>query len=187
MSMEEKRESFEQRKENPETVEKQADAVQEKATKQSTDKAVTEYIDMVQRLQAEFENYKKRTEKEKQDAAVYGKASLLKELLGVVDSFELALKAMSTTNIADISKGIDMVYKHLLKLLEAEGVKPIEAVGVKLDPFRHEVLMQKESEHDEGMIIEEMQRGYMFRDKVLRASKVAVSKKAAKEEKNGGN
>jgi len=147
----------------------------EKVDNEAADKEVTEYIEQMQRIQAEFENYKKRTEKEKQELVTYGKATLIKQLLSVVDSFEMALKNINNPEDETL-KGILMVHRQLISLLEAEGVKPIDAKGKSLDPYMHEVLMQKESEEEEGRIIEELQKGYMLKDKVIRTSKVCVSK-----------
>lgn len=165
----EQRKAFERRKE---ATKKEA----EEQLNQNSAAASNEYIEQMQRLQAEFENYKKRTEKDKQELSIYAKASFIKEVLSIVDSFELAMSSMKKhTILPEVFQGIEMVYKQLTKLLESEGVKPIEAVGQKLDPFKHEVLIQKEAETD-GIVLEELQKGYMFQDKVIRTSKVAVSK-----------
>ena len=150
---------------------KRKDFEKKKAKELNTD----ELIGDLQRLQAEFENYKKRVDKEKTEMIDYGKALLLKDLLSVVDNFEVLIKNLKDDS--ETSKAVRMVYEEMLKLLEKNEVKPIDSVNKLVDPFKHEVLMQKESEKDDGIIIEELQKGYLVKDKVLRTSKVCVSKK----------
>ncbi|MCX8147078.1 MAG: nucleotide exchange factor GrpE [Candidatus Woesearchaeota archaeon] len=133
-----------------------------------------ELIDTLKRLQAEFENYKKRIEKEKAEFCMYAKADIIKKLLPIVDTFEIALK--NKENKEDFVKGMEIIYAELVSLLEKEGVKPIEALGKKIDPYYHEVLMTEKSDKEEGTIVEEFQKGYMLYDKVLRHSKVKVVK-----------
>ncbi len=133
---------------------------------------IQEHINQLQRIQAEFENYKKRMEKEKEYHSNYAKADLIKDLLPILDSFDLALKAIEDKKAQE---GIRLVHSQLQKVMENEGVKAIESQGA-LDPFKHEVVLQKESEKEDGEILEEVQKGYLLKDKVLRTSKVIVSK-----------
>ena len=136
---------------------------------------IEELTDTLKRLQAEFENFKKRNEKERLEFEKYAHAGIINEILPIIDSFELALK-----NSADKEKfveGIKMIYAQLYSILEAEGLKPIISAGEKFDPYKHEVLMKEESGKPEGMILEEFQKGYMLNDKVLRFSKVKISGK----------
>lgn len=135
---------------------------------------IQEYINQTQRIQAEFENYKKRTDKEKEIHADYSKAILIKELLPVLDSFDSAVKLMEKNDKLD--EGIKMLHSEINNIMEKQGLKSIEAVGCKLDPFKHEVIQQKDSEEGNDRILEEVQKGYMFKDKVLRTSKVIISK-----------
>lgn len=128
-----------------------------------------EYKETLQRLQAEFDNFRKRNEKEMAAFKEYASAEFVKKLLPVLDSFELALK--NNTNPEQFRKGVEMIYAQLSTTLEDEGLRPIKAVGEVLDPFKHEVLLQETG--PEG-IIEELQRGYMFKAHVLRTSKVKV-------------
>ena len=133
-----------------------------------------EYFEQLQRLQAEFENFRKRTEKERLEIYKNANEELVVKLLNILDDFELALK-----NIDE--KGVSMIYSELHSILEKEGLEIIKAEG-QFDPKFHEALIQEEGEKDE-MIVEEFQKGYMLNDKVIRASKVKITKMA--EKKNG--
>ncbi|MCH8003141.1 MAG: nucleotide exchange factor GrpE [Nanoarchaeota archaeon] len=151
--------------------------------KKPTEKEViAELTETLQRTQAEFENYKKRVDKEKQEFVKYAKAELIQKLLPTIDTFEIALK--STKDNEKFVKGMDMVYAQLMSLLHTEGLKPIEAFGKKFDPYLHEVMLKEKSDKDEGIVLEELQKGYMLNDKVLRHSKVKVSEKDNKKESN---
>jgi len=146
-----------------------------KQKKDTREEKIKELTDSLQRLQAEFENYQKRVENEKQEFVKYSKADLIAKLLPILDSFELALK--NTTDKEKFVKGIELLFAQLYSMLEAEGLRPIKAAGEKFDPYKHEVLMKQKSGKEEDLILEELQKGYMLNDKVLRHSKVKVSKK----------
>ena len=124
-------------------------------------------FERLQILQAEFENFRKRTEKERLETLRNANEDLIIKLLSVLDNFELALK-----NIND--KGVSMIYSELYSILEKEGLKTIKAEG-KFDPRIHEALVQEAGKEDEK-ILEEIQKGYTLNDKVIRASKVKISK-----------
>jgi len=136
---------------------------------------IAEFTDILQRTQAEFENYKKRVDKEKQEFVKYSKAELIQKLLPIIDTFEIALK--NNKDNEKFVKGMDMVYAQLISLLHSEGLKPIDSLGKKFDPYLHEAMLKEKSEKDEGTVLEELQKGYMLNDKVLRHSKVKVSEK----------
>jgi len=138
-----------------------------------------ELREMLQRVQADFENYRKRVEKEKEQFAATASSLIIKQLLPVVDNFEAALKNKSSN--AEFAKGIEMIYAQLFSVLESAGLKPIEAEGNQFDPYLHEALMQEESDKGDGIVIEEFQKGYMIGDTVVRHSKVKVSKMRKKE------
>ena len=138
-------------------------------------KTIDELTDTLKRLQAEFENYKKRVDKEKTEFVKYAHADLIAQMLPVLDSFEIALK--NTTEKEKFVEGIKIIYAQLYSVLEAEGLKPIKATGEKFDPYKHEVLMKEESDKPDDTILEEFQKGYMLNDKVLRHSKVKISGK----------
>lgn len=131
-----------------------------------------ELEDMLKRLQADFENYKKQVEKKKAELCRYASCEMILKLLPLLDSFENALK-----NSKDGAQDIMVLYKQLYDILSKEGLRPIEAVGKKLDPFRHDVLMQEsDPKLEDEIITEELLRGYMLNDRVLRHSKVKVNK-----------
>jgi len=147
---------------------------EKKAKKKAPDK-IHELTDTLQRLQAEFENYRKRAEKEKTECRKYVVAEFIKKLLPVLDSFELALK--NTDDKEEFMKGVEMIYAQFHGVLEAEGLRPIKAVGEKCDPYKHEVLLKQESDKDEDIILEELQKGYGVNELIIRHSKVKVSEK----------
>ena len=132
-----------------------------------------DYLEQMQRLQAEFENFQKRTEKEKSEIFRNANEDLIVKLLSVLDNFELALGHVD-------DKGVNMIYSELHSILEKEGLKVISVDG-DFDPNFHEALIQEEGKED-GKIIEELQKGYMLNDKVIRASKVKISKMESKNE-----
>ncbi len=141
-----------------------------------------ELKETLQRVQAEFENYKKRVEKEKEEFTKFASAGIIRQILPVVDNFEAALK--NSSNNAEFAKGIEMIYAQLFSVLENAGLKKIDAEGKMFDPYLHEALMQQEVDGEEGIVIEEFQKGYMLDENVIRHSKVKISKKKqAKEEK----
>jgi molecular chaperone GrpE len=145
------------------------------------DDRIKELTETLQRLQAEFENYNKRVENEKKEIRMYAEAELVKKLLPVLDSFEIALKNNSPCgNDNDrILKGMEMIYAQLFEILEDEGLRKIESSGKRFDPYYHEVLMtEQDNKKDDEIILEELQKGFMFNDKVLRYSKVKVNKRA---------
>ena len=152
-----------------------------KVEKKPTEKEIiAELTDTLQRTQAEFENYKKRVDKEKGEFVKYAKAELIQKILPTLDTFEIALKSISDKE--KFVKGMEMIYAQLFSTLEAEGLKPIESLGKKFDPYLHEVMLKEKSDKDEGMVLEELQKGYMLNDKVLRHSKVKISEKAKEKE-----
>lgn len=125
------------------------------------------YLEHLQRIQADFDNFRKRTERERLDILRNANEKLIIKLLSVLDNFELALKHIN-------DKGVSMIYSELYSVLEKEGLKTIKAEG-KFDPRNHEALIQEEGSEDKE-ILEEIQKGYTLNDKVIRASKVKISK-----------
>ena len=137
---------------------------------------IDELEDRVKRQMAEFDNFRKRTEKEKSAMFETGARSVIEKILPVVDNFE---RGMATAPDAEESKafveGMSMIYKQLMDELEKMEVKPIEAVGVEFDPNLHNAVMQVESdEYESGVVAQELQKGYTYRDTVVRHSMVAV-------------
>ncbi|MCK5321250.1 nucleotide exchange factor GrpE [Candidatus Pacearchaeota archaeon] len=139
-------------------------------TKKEEEKRII-HLEQLQRLQAEFENFRRRTEEERKIIFKNANEDLILKLLGILDNFELALEHLD-------DKGINMIYSEFYDILENEGLKPIKAEG-KFDPRIHEALIQEEGEEDEK-IIEELLKGYTLNDKVIRHSKVKITKIAEK-------
>ncbi|MCZ8518695.1 MULTISPECIES: nucleotide exchange factor GrpE [Paenibacillus] len=129
------------------------------------------------RAQADFDNFRRRTQKEKEDFAKYASLKLIEQLLPVVDNFERAMAASRDNKDYDaLIKGVDMIFRQLDGVLANEGLKPMETVGTPFNPEFHQAIMQVESEeHEEGTVVEEVQKGYLLKDKVLRPAMVKVS------------
>lgn len=137
---------------------------------------VDELEDRVKRQMAEFDNFRKRSEKEKSAMFETGAKSVVEKILPVVDNFERGLAALSEEEMKQpFAEGMNMVYKQLITELEKLEVKPIEAVGCEFNPELHNAVMQVESEeYESGIIAQELQKGYTYRDSVVRHSMVAV-------------
>lgn len=148
--------------------------VEEEVKKKTIEEENIDLKNTLQRLAAEFDNYKKRTDKEKADYKTYLVKDFVEKLLPIIDSFELALK--DTKSPEHFKKGVEMIYSQLYSMLEKEGLKPIEALGEKLDPYKHEALLHQKSDKPDDTIIEELSKGYMLKDAVVRTSKVKISK-----------
>ena len=127
-----------------------------------------DYLKDLQRLQAEFENFMKRSELEKQEIIKYSNEKLIFKLLNVIDSFQLALKHNN-------DEGVKLIYSELMTLLESEGLSKISTKG-DFDPKFHEALIQEEGEFDNKIILE-LQPGYMLKEKVIRSAKVKITRK----------
>ena len=132
--------------------------------------------DRVKRQMAEFDNFRKRTEKEKQQMFSMGERSVIEKMLPIVDNFERGLAAIpAEEKEGPVASGMEMVYRQLLKQLEDLGVTPIEAVGKEFDPAFHNAVMQVESdEYESGTVAQEFQKGYKYHDTVIRYSMVGV-------------
>ena len=132
--------------------------------------------DRVKRQMAEFENFRRRTEKEKQTMFSMGERNVIEKMLPIVDNFERGLAAVpEEEKQGPLASGMEMVYRQLLKQLEDLGVKPIEAVGQEFDPAFHNAVMQVESdEYPSGTVAQEFQKGYTYHGTVIRYSMVGV-------------
>ena len=145
--------------------------------KSATEELNNKYL----RLYAEFDNYKKRVNKDKEELVKYGNESLIYELLPIIDSLELALKHATGEPLIGIVRGVEMTLKELQRTLEKFGLIKIDAAGKEFDPSIHHAMTQVEREDiEEKMVAEELRAGYIYRDKVLRPSLVAVSMKPQK-------
>ena len=159
-----------------EKADKKSKKKEKKEKKDKKDEKIEELEDRVKRQMAEFENFRRRTETEK--AAMYGMGAkaVIEKVLPVIDNFERGLQAVpAEEKESPIAQGMQMIYKQLVTELEGLGVKPIEAVGKEFDANLHNAVMQVESdEYESGVVAQELQKGYMYRDSVVRHSMVAV-------------
>jgi len=139
-----------------------------------------EYLDLLQRTQADFINYKRRAEREREEQAKFAKADLILKLLPVLDDFNRAREAMPPEVAStDWAEGIELIGKKLMAILEEEGVSRIEAEGKTFDPWEHEALSYDESdEYEEGKVKAVFEDGYRLNGRVIRPAQVAVSKGA---------
>lgn len=153
-----------------ELVEEAADAADELAQK------VADLTDRLQRSMAEFDNYRKRTEKEKAARYDMGVRSVIEKVLPILDNFERGLATVDAANKDPFAEGMDKIYKQMAAMLDELGVEPIEAVGQKFDPDFHNAVMHVEDEEaGENVIVEEFQRGYTYKGGVVRYSMVKVA------------
>ena len=160
----------------PAKGEKKSPFKKKEKKKDKRDERIEELTDQVKRQMAEFENFRKRTEKEKSQMYEIGAKRIVEKILPVVDNFERGLAAvpedMKDNAFVD---GMDKIYKQMMTVFEEMDVKPIEAVGKEFDPEFHNAVMQVESgEYESGIIAQELQKGYMYRGAVVRHSMVAV-------------
>ncbi len=148
-----------------------------KKKKDKKDEQIEELTDKVKRQMAEFDNFRKRTEKEKSQMYDMGAKTIVEKILPVIDNFERGLAAVPEDNKEDaFVVGMDEIYRQMLTVLEEAGVKPIEAVGAEFDPNFHNAVMHVEDETlGENVVAEELQKGYMYRDTVVRHSMVKVA------------
>ena len=149
-----------------------------KDKKDKKDEKIEELTDRLTRQMAEFDNFRKRTEKEKSQMYEVGAKDIIEKILPVVDNFERGLDAVKEEEKENpFVQGMEKVYKHLVTTLEGIEVKPIEAVGQPFDPNFHNAVMQVDSEEVEsGYVAQELQKGYLFHDTVLRHAMVSVAK-----------
>ncbi len=157
-----------------------SEAKEEQAPKkqESTDKTAAEDGDAKERflrLAAEFDNYKKRTRKEVEEAGIIARANLVKEILPVIDEFQLAIVAMEKSDDKELVKGVQMLYSNLMETLKRSGLGEVKAEG-KFDPFKHEIVMVQESKEKEGTILQVVKKGYEINGRMIRPASVIVAK-----------
>ena len=146
------------------------------------DEEIIELKSHIQRLQADFDNFRKQNDKQKQDLIRYANEGLIVKFLDVYEDMERALE--NSTNEEEIREGLELIYSKMKNTLEKEGVEEIPAVGEKFDPFKHEALLTVDSpDHENNEIVDELMKGYTLKDKVIKYSKVRVCKKAKKDNK----
>ena len=143
------------------------------------DEEIIELKSHLQRLQADFDNFRKQGEKQKQDLIRYANEGLIVKFIDIYEDMERALE--NSTNEEEIREGLELIYSKMKNTLEKEGVEEIPAVGEKFDPFKHEALLTVDSpDHENNEIVDELMKGYTLKDKVIKYSKVRVCKKAKK-------
>lgn len=147
-----------------------------KKKKDKKDEQIEELNDRLKRQMAEFENFRKRTEKEKTQMFDMGAKTIIEKILPVVDNFERGLAAVSEDQKDDpFITGMDKIYKQMMAELDAVGVKPIDCIGQEFNPDFHNAVMQVENDElESGTVAQELQKGYMYKDTVVRHSMVSV-------------
>lgn len=152
-------------------------AEQEDARYEELKKQVEDTEQKLLRVQADYDNFRRRTIKEKEELAKYASAKLVENILPTVDNFERAIQASSMNKDFDaLAKGVDMIFRQLMATMENEGLTAMNAVGEPFNPEFHQAVMQVESdEYEEGIVVEEIQKGYTLKDKVIRPAMVKVS------------
>lgn len=171
-------EEIEEADEDAAADEKEAKGPSKWLKKNNKDKEkIAELEDRVMRQMAEFENFRRRTDKEKQSMFETGAKSVIEKILPVIDNFERGLSTVSAEELeTGFASGMNMIYKQLLTELDNIGVKPIEALGQEFDPNLHNAVMQVASEeYESGIVAQELLKGYTYRDSVVRHSMVAVA------------
>lgn len=176
---------------NKENLQAKPAAADETAGLKEENQPVAELAELKERhvrLYAEFENYKKRVNKEREELVKYGNESLLYELLPVIDNLEMALKHSTDNNSEGLVKGVEITLREFQRTIEKFGLTPIPATGKPFDPAVHHAMSQVEKpDTEEGIVVDELRKGYMFRERVLRPSMVTVSKKAETKKQDENN
>ena len=172
--------------ENPQRKPEIADPVEDEnpledleAQLEAKEQEAKENYDRLLRVSAEFENYKKRATRDLEELRKFANQSLIKELLSVVDNLELAMNSTNGHKTIDqgLLQGLEMTHREILKVFEKFNVKPIEAKGQAFDPTFHEAVMQEETDNvDENTVINELQKGYLIHDRLLRPAMVVVAR-----------
>ena len=173
---------------NPEIMPEAVDA--ETATKAATTETAAtppaetaesvraELMDRILRLQADFDNYRRRTRQEQSELSAFVTQNLIKELLPIIDNFERALSSRPTDDPSGFGAGVEMIFRQLYGVLEKQGITTVDAVGSLFDPNRHEaILKDTESDQPEGTVVADLQKGYAVGGKVIRPALVKVAGK----------
>ena len=144
----------------------------DKVKEKDFEKLIEEKEELIKRVQADFDNYRKFVEREKNNIAISASSGIIRDLLPVLDDMEAAI---SNEKNDAIRKGVEGLLRKTESVLRGHGLEPIESVGHKFDPHLHEALMKEKSDKEEGAILEEFQKGYMLNRRILRHSKVKIS------------
>ncbi len=181
-SSEDKEDSSKTEDEESEVEESEDEITKLNKTLEEKDEEIIELKSHIQRLQADFDNFRKQNDKQKQDLIRYANEGLIVKFIDVYEDMERALE--NSTNEEEIREGLELIYSKMKNTLEKEGVEEIPAVGEKFDPFKHEALVTVDSpDHENNEIVDELMKGYTLKDKVIKYSKVRVCKKAKKDNK----
>lgn len=163
---------------NEEIIEEVVEETVEEVTEPETieKEKYDELYDKHLRLMAEYDNFKKRTQKEKEELGSFATASAIEKLLPVIDNLERALESVTEEEKSKFSEGIEMIYRQIMETFEKMGVSEIEAVGCEFDPNLHNAVMHVEDESVEtSVVVEQFMKGYKYKDKVIRYSMVKVA------------
>lgn len=156
----------------------EAAATQGTATPDTAETVRVEFMERILRLQADFDNYRRRTRQEQAELGSFVTQNVLKEFLPVLDNFERALASRPTEDVSGFGAGVEMIFRQLYGVLEKQGVTVVETVGTMFDPSRHEAILRDEaSDQPEGTVVAELQKGYAVGGKVLRPALVKVAGK----------
>ena len=181
-SSEDKEDSSKTEDEESEVEESEDEITKLNKTLEEKDEEIIELKSHIQRLQADFDNFRKQNDKQNQDLIRYANEGLIVKFIDVYEDMERALE--NSTNEEEIREGLELIYSKMKNTLEKEGVEEIPAVGEKFDPFKHEALLTVDSpDHENNEIVDELMKGYTLKDKVIKYSKVRVCKKAKKDNK----
>ena len=143
------------------------------------DTQIAELTDTLKRVQADYENYRKRVERDTTELKKYAAKELVVKILAVLDSLDLAISHISFNRKDDEqAKGMILIRDQFYSILESRGVKHVPCIGEKFDPMQHEALLAVEQEGEENIVLEELQKGYMMHDQIIRPAKVKISKKS---------
>tara|TARA_B100000315_G_scaffold41491_1_gene36387 strand:+ start:1925 stop:2602 length:678 start_codon:yes stop_codon:yes gene_type:complete len=152
---------------------------------EAKDKEAKENYDKFLRLNAEFDNFKKRTQREKADSYKYGSEKIIRDMIPVIDNLERALQATKNNDkVEELSKGVEMIMNQIKNILESIGAKQFSSIDQSFDPNKHEAVSKiVTTKHEHNTIIEELRKGYMFHDRLLRAAMVVVAENESEKEK----
>jgi len=175
-----------------EKIETELEAKKENKEEQTPETKIAELEEKLIRQYAEMENQRRRYEKERDDAFEYGGFSFAKETLNLIDNLERSKKTIekdesikNSEALKKIINHLDIIYSDMMSILKKNNIHPIDSIGKKLDPNLHQAMMEiEDEENDSGVIIQEIQKGFMMKDRLLRPSLVAVAKKVEKKEQN---
>lgn len=180
-----KEKKFKDAKKEIASLRSQLKAVKEEL--RSTDKEAGEYLDYLKRLKAEFENYKRRSQKERERMVSWSTEDLIKQFLPVLDDLERAVdSSQQSKNLASLVEGMRMILAKLKGVLQRQGLQEIKAKGEEFNPHFHEALMSVDlAEYPDNLVVEEMRKGYKLNDKILRPAMVKVNKRSEEKKVKG--